>query len=243
MTNEIQELKNSLFSHYLLQDHIESNKNSTSKGVMHSCGKFVLNGSDILGHRHPLYLKALVDCLELPTEMTQDEALTALAPTIEFIKTKAKINLENMAIINTREDNHLFWRKWDCDFSDQSTITIPLTLNTSLLFSEHEITRPSLYISSLAVAYQNRITKLFKEQSFLERDGRVHKLTLYLEEKLNEYRIPAIPDGLSLTLEKKPNLDDSFLYINQTGAITLQFPVAITNAEVDNIFQILKGLL
>ena len=238
MTNNIQELKNSLFSHYLLQDHDENSKNS--KGVVHSSSKFILDGGNILGQRHPLYLKSLVDCLELPTELNQEEALEMLSPTIEFAKKRLNLKHSHMAIMHSSHDSD-FWRSWDYSPEITETFRVPLTLNTSILFSNLEITNPSTHIPSLSIVYQNHVTKLFKEQGFLDEGGRVHTLSNLIGEKAQKLGLNS--NGLIVELNNDNELGDNFFYAYKDQKPVLIFPITITNAQVDLIFEKLQKVL
>ena len=240
MTNEIQELKNSLFSHYLLQDHDENSKKS--KGVIHSSSKFVLDGTNILGHRHPLYLRSLVDCFEHPSELTQEEAINFLSPTIDYAKSRLSINHPHLAVMNSSDAN-LFWRQWDFQADISNTVRVPLCFNTSLLFSLEPIIKPSRYFSTLSLVYQNHITKLFKEQNFLEENGRVHLLSNLIKEHANKLGLKTQGLSCQLPYNKGQELSHNFMYLNTNDQPQLIFPVNITNSQVELIFQKLKEVI
>lgn len=81
MDSDYQKLKDEIFSRSLALDYDEEGnpkKESFSKGAISSDGRYVLDGLNPLGQRHPLYLRALIKSLDYPTEFSEKEALKHL---------------------------------------------------------------------------------------------------------------------------------------------------------------------
>lgn len=244
MTDEIQKLKDILFSHYFFKDYDEKNNHNSYKGIITPDNVYALNGLNILGQRHPLYLRALIDSLACPTELSCEKAIEKLTPTINYLKEifpnlnhYPHISIHYLQEFTPSIWSHLVLLKND---HNPESITCPLIFNMAITFSNKPIkahAESSFYLPSLFVLYQNSMVKLFKEQNFFQKNGRFETLTQYISQKASTLNLKS--EGLNLYLDpsfSENKLSHYFLYNKKTNHIQLHFPLAITNQQIDDIF-------
>lgn len=245
MSDEIQELKNTLFSHYLLKDHDATANTNISKGCLLPNNRIGLNGQNILGQRHPLYLKSLIECLELPTEISQHEALIELKATTNFIFQKLELapsHFPFIQILNSSDKSHEFWRNPDYRVdSDVSQFVIPLNMNHSLIFSRSQILNYPEYLPMIMIIYQGKITDLFYKQNFLSPGGRVELLSTLINNEASKLGLTS--RGLMVTLSCDTDNSPLVGLKKEKNRTDLLFPVYISNDQVHNIFKLIKDLL